>query len=80
MPWQGWDGWRIEVETGRLMAPNGYSFYPGELAGWSIQKQLLNEFRRENALLQVEVKQLRQQVAEQAANNLIPFRRKKAGH
>ena len=80
LPWQGWDGWRIEVETGRLMAPNGYSFYPGELAGWSIQKQLLNEFRRENALLQVEVKQLRQQVAEQAANNLIPFRRKKAGH
>lgn len=79
LPWKGWDGWRMDVESGRLMAPNGYSFYPGELAGWSIQKQLLNEFRRENALLKVEVQQLRQQVSEQAANNLIPFRRKKTG-
>lgn len=80
LPWKGWDDWRMEVETGRLIAPNGYSFYPGELAGWSIQKQLMAELQHQNALLRVEAQQLRQQVAEQAANNLLPFRRKKAGH
>src|SRR5690606_8600655 len=31
-PWKGWEGWRVCPTTGRLIAPNGYSFQPGELA------------------------------------------------
>lgn len=74
-PWKGWDGWRVCDQTGRLIAPNGYSFQPGELAWWSLQKQLIKELERENALLRLQLEQLRAQVNEQAVNNLIPFRR-----
>jgi len=72
-PWQGWEGWRVCPITGRLIAPNGYSFQPGELAWWSLQKQLIKELERDNALLRIQMEQLRAQVNEQAANNLIPF-------
>lgn len=73
LPWKGWEGWRLDHTTGRLIAPNRYSFMPGELAWWSLEKQLRTEVQRENALLRVEVEQLRAQVAEQAANNLLYF-------
>jgi len=72
-PWKGWEGWRVCPQTGRMIAPNGYSFQPGELAWWSLQKQLIKELERDNALLRIQLEQLRCQVNEQAANNLIPF-------
>lgn len=78
-PWQGWEGWRLSPDTGRLMAPNGYSFMPGELSWWSLEKALRAELQRENAGLRLQVEQLRAQVNEQAANNLIPFPRANNG-
>lgn len=72
-PWHGWEGWRIDPPTGRLLAPNGYSFLPGELAGWSIQKQLIKALEEQNTRLRLQLEQLRWQVQEQAANNLVPF-------
>lgn len=77
LPWHGWEGWRVCPDTGRLIAPNGYSFQAGELAWWSLQKQLIKELERDNALLRVQLEQLRYQVNEQAANNLIMFPRAK---
>lgn len=74
-PWKGWEGWRICPETARLLAPNGYSFAPGELAYWSLQKQLIGELQRENAELRIQMAQMRQQVNEQAANHVLPFPR-----
>ena len=76
-PWQGWEGWRMCMDSGRLMAPNGYSFQPGELAWWSLQKQLIGELQRENTWLRIQLEQLRAQVNEQAANNLLYFPRAK---
>lgn len=79
LPWRGWEGWRLMPESGRLCAPNGYSFMPGELAWWSLEKALRAELQRENAALRVQVEQLRAQIQEQAANNVYAFdRRKKA--
>lgn len=72
-PWKGWEGWRLSPDTGRLMAPNGYSFMPGELSWWSLEKALRAELQRENAALRLQLEQLRAQVNEQAANNLIHF-------
>lgn len=72
-PWAGWEGWRVSPDSGRLVAPNGYSFMPGELAWWSLQKQLIKELERDNALLRIQLEQLRAQVNEQAANNLYHF-------
>ncbi|WP_228223623.1 DUF3653 domain-containing protein [Marinobacter nauticus] len=72
-PWQGWEGWRMLPETGRMVAPNGYSFMPGELAWWSLEKALRAELQRENAALRVQVQTLRAQIQEQAANNLLTF-------
>ena len=76
-PWRGWEGWRMCTDTGRLLAPNGYSFQPGELAWWSLQKQLISELQRENTLQRIQLEQLRAQVNEQAANNLLHFPRAK---
>lgn len=72
-PWKGWEGWRLSPDTGRLIAPNGYSFMPGELSWWSLEKALRVELQRENAALRVQVDTLRAQVQEQAANNLLQF-------
>ena len=76
-PWAGWEGWRVQPETGRLVAPNGFSFTPGELAWWSLEKALRAELQRENAALRVQVETLRAQIQEQAANNLLMFPRAK---
>ena len=78
LPWKGWEGWRVLPDSGRLVAPNGYSFNSGELAWWSLEKALRAELQRENAALRVQVQELRAQIQEQAANNLFPFRRQKA--
>jgi len=78
LPWHGWEGWRVLPDSGRLVAPNGYSFNSGELAWWSLEKALRAELQRENAALRVQVQELRAQIQEQAANNLFPFRRQKA--
>lgn len=72
-PWKGWEGWRMLPDSGRLCAPNGFSFMPGELAWWSLEKALRAELQRENAALRVQVATLRAQVQEQAANNLLRF-------
>lgn len=82
LPWAGWEGWRLMPNTGRLCAPNGYSFMPGELAWWSLEKALRAELQRENAALRVQVETLRAQVQEQAANNLyhFPKAKKYRGH
>ena len=80
-PWKGWEGWRMVPESGRLMAPNGYSFMAGELMWWALEKALRVELQRENAALRVQVETLRAQVNEQALNHadVIPIsRRKKA--
>lgn len=74
-PWKGWEGWRLCPHTARLLAPNGYSFAPGELAYWSLQKQLIGELQRENAELRIQMAQMREQINEQAANHVIPFTR-----
>lgn len=79
LPWSGWEGWRLLPDSGRLCAPNGYSFMPGELAWWSLEKALRSELQRENAALRVQVEQLRAQVQEQAANNIYHFPRAKNG-
>ena len=76
-PWRGWEGWRMLPESGRLVAPNGYSFMPGELAWWSLEKALRAELQRENAALRVQVQTLRAQIQEQASNNLLSFPRAK---
>lgn len=73
LPWNGWEGWRLSPDTGRLMAPNGYSFMAGELSWWSLEKALRVELQRENAALRLQVETLRAQVNEQAANNLLHF-------
>lgn len=72
-PWKGWQGWRMMPDTGRLIAPNGYSFMAGELMWWALEKALRVELQRENAALRVQVETLRAQVQEQAANNLLYF-------
>lgn len=72
-PWRGWEGWQMEPESGRLIAPNGYSFNSGELAWWSLEKALRVELQRENAALRVQAEQLKAQISEQAANNLLHF-------
>lgn len=77
LPWKGWEGWRVLPESGRLVAPNGYSFNSGELAWWSLEKALRAELQRENAGLRIQVEQLRAQIQEQAANNLLTFPRRK---
>lgn len=82
MPWRGWQGWRMETETGRLLAPNGYSFNSGELAWWSLEKALRVELQRENAALRIQLETLRQERHQRAINdNLVRFpRHKKTAH
>jgi hypothetical protein len=75
-PWKGWEGWRMETGTGRLIAPNGYSFNSGELAWWSLEKALRVELQRENAGLRIQLETLRQERHQDAINhNLIRFPR-----
>jgi len=76
MPWRAWKDWRVCTDTGRMIAPNGYSFNAGELSWWSLQKALNDELRRENLDLKIQLETMRAQVNEQAINNLLPFRRR----
>lgn len=73
LPWRAWRDWRVCTDTGRLIAPNGYSFNAGELSWWALQKALNDELRRENLGLKIQLEQLRAQVNEQASNNLLHF-------
>ena len=73
-PWKGWERWRMETETGRLIAPNGYSFNSGELAWWSLEKALRVELQRENAGLRIQLETLRAEQHQRAINdNLVRF-------
>jgi hypothetical protein len=77
-PWKGWEGWRMDTPTGRLIAPNGYSFNSGELAWWSLEKALRVEMQRENAALRIQLETIRQEQHQAAINhNLIRFPRAK---
>lgn len=73
LPFKGWQQWRMCPETGRLISPNGHSFMPGELGWISLQKALISELQREVLALRIANEQLRVQVNEQAANNIIPL-------
>lgn len=73
IPNPAWRDWRVDPVTGRLKAPNGYSFTPGELAAWSIDKQLMAALKQENALLKIRMEEMRALVNDQAANNVLPF-------
>jgi len=60
LPWRAWRDWRVCTE----------------LAWWSLQKALADEMRRENLALKIQIEQLRAQVSEQTANNLLTFPRR----
>lgn len=84
LPDDRWRGWHID-ENGRLTAPNGWSFYEGELLGLTILKQQNGALMADVARLMAENRQLRQAVDELQATrppvNVVPFRprRKKPG-
>lgn len=59
LPHDTWHGWHLD-ETGRLTAPNGWTFYPGELLGLSYLKQLNSELQRDVARLTVDNRTLRE--------------------
>lgn len=61
LPHTAWRGWYID-ETGRLMAPNGWSFTEGELCGLTLLKQLNGSLQATVARLTVENQQLRDAV------------------
>ena len=64
----------METDTGRLIAPNGYSFNSGELSWWSLEKALRVELQRENAGLRIQLETLRAEKHQEAINhNLIRF-------
>ena len=62
MPWRGWEHWRMEPETGRLIAPNGYSFMPGELAWLGLIKEQNRELQRKITRLETEREELRAEI------------------
>ena len=63
IPWPEWERWRLCPSTNLLLAPNGYTFAPGELMYLSLQKQLLRETQAENARLLVRVRELENDLA-----------------
>jgi hypothetical protein len=69
IPHEAWQGWHVD-ETGRLTAPNGWTFCAGELLGLTYLKQLNGELQRDVARLTVENRQLREAVNYLQANRL----------
>lgn len=59
LPDRRWSRWHLD-ETGRLTAPNGWSFLPDELLGLSYIKQLNGELQADVARLTVENRMLRE--------------------
>lgn len=59
MPWRGWEHWRVDPETGQLIAPNGYSFMPGELAWLGLIKEQNRELQKKVTRLEAEREELR---------------------
>ncbi|MFL1484888.1 DUF3653 domain-containing protein [Marinobacter sp. LN3S78] len=85
LPDHRWREWHID-ETGRLTAPNGWSFHPDELMAFTYQKQLNAELQARVARLEVDNRMLREALDYAQANrwpgNVVPLRTavKKAGH
>lgn len=69
LPWKGWEHWRCEPSTGRLIAPNGYGFMPGELAWFSLIKEHNRELQKKVARLQEENEYLRIALEESESQN-----------
>lgn len=65
IPHPGWDDWHFCPVTHQLVGANGYSFAPGELSYWSLQKALLREVQAENGRLRIQVAELRALVDQQ---------------
>lgn len=76
LPDPGWSRWHID-ETGRLTAPNGWSFYPDELMNLSYIKQLNGTLQSDVARLTVENRMLREALdhaqAKRWPGNVVPF-------
>lgn len=76
LPCSRWSDWHID-EQGRLTAPNGWSFYPGELMGLSYIKQHNGDLQADVARLTVENQQLREALeyvqAKRWPSNVIPL-------
>lgn len=69
IPHEAWQGWHVD-ESGRLTAPNGWTFCAGELLGLTYLKQLNGELQRDVARLTVENRQLRDALEYLQANRL----------
>ena len=82
LPSNRWSDWHID-ENGRLTAPNSWTFYPDELLNFTYQKELNAELQAKVARLTVENRQLQDAIDYLQSTrlpNIVPFRRKKAGH
>ncbi|RUT74706.1 hypothetical protein EHM94_05800 [Marinobacter sp. NP-6] len=76
LPCPRWSDWHID-ETGRLTAPNGWSFYPDELMGLSYIKQHNGDLQATVARLTVENRQLREALdyvqGQRWPSNVVPL-------
>ncbi len=77
LPHERWSDWHID-ENGRLTAPNGWTFMPGELMALSYIKQLNSGLQADVARLTVENEELRAAIDYLQANrlpssNVVPF-------
>jgi hypothetical protein len=77
LPSPVWKDWHLD-EQGKLIAPNGFSFWPGELEALSLLKQLNGELQATVARLTVENREQAQALAhlrrESPRANVVRFK------
>lgn len=73
LPWAGWQDWRFEPVTGRLIAPNRVSFTPAELEWPAFHKEQVRALELEKAEYLAEIATLKAQIAELTAHRVTAF-------
>ena len=73
LPWAGWQDWRFEPVTGRLIAPNKITFSPAELMWPAFHKEQIKALEYQAADLQAEIATLKAHIAELTADRLVTF-------
>ena len=83
LPSEVWKDWHLD-EQGKLIAPNGYSFWPGELEGLALLKQLNGELQAQVARLTVEHRQQAEALAhlrrQSPLANVVRFKPRRKGN
>ena len=62
LPWVRWKSWRVD-ERGKLVAPNGYSFWPDELTHFSYVKEAYAAAKLALTEKDIQIKELERRLA-----------------